>query len=131
MALRYANVVKVMFFTAAVSPLFPLGLLLSLFGLLILYWVDKYLLLRRYVSKNYLDKQLANEMMNILPVYTVFYSISNLLVQIVHRGEEREWTWNDLFLLFSEDLYLAIIGCILTLAYRYGITIADFKKLYN
>lgn len=56
MALRYANVVKVMFFTAAVTPLLPVGLFLSLIGLVILYWVDKYLLLRRYVSKNYLDK---------------------------------------------------------------------------
>lgn len=56
MALRYANVMKVMFFTAAVSPLLPIGLPLSIFGLGILFWVDKYLVLRRYVCKNYLDK---------------------------------------------------------------------------
>jgi len=55
MALRYANVLKLMFFTGAVSPLLPIGVPLGIVGLLILYWVDKYLLLRRYVSKNYLD----------------------------------------------------------------------------
>jgi putative effector of murein hydrolase LrgA (UPF0299 family) len=85
MALRYANVVKVMFFTAAVSPLLPIGLPLSLFGLLILYWVDKYLLLRRYVSKHYMDKQLANAMMNLLPSYTLIFSSSNLFIHIMSK----------------------------------------------
>ena len=67
MALRYANVVKLMFFTAAVSPILPVGLPMSFLGLLILYWVDKYLLLRRYTCKNYLDDD-----EHIAIVYSIF-----------------------------------------------------------
>jgi len=41
MALRYANIVKLMFFTAIVSGFLPFGILMSMLGLIILYWVDK------------------------------------------------------------------------------------------
>lgn len=75
MALRYANVQKLMLFTAAVAGFLPFGMILSSLGLIILYWVDKYLLLRRYMCSWYLDKRLADSMMNLLPLFTVFYSL--------------------------------------------------------
>ena len=49
-----------------------MGTFLSLVGLFICYWFDKYLLLRRYVVPFYLDKRLANTMMSMLPKYTVY-----------------------------------------------------------
>lgn len=56
---------------------------MSLLGLVILYWVDKYLLLRRYVCPHYLDSQLANSMMELLPLYPVFLAFGNILVMFV------------------------------------------------
>lgn len=53
------------------SPYLPIGIVLSIFGCLTCYWVDKYLLLRRYVVPFYLDKRLANTMIGMLPSYTV------------------------------------------------------------
>jgi hypothetical protein len=62
MALRYANINKAVLFTAAVSPFIPIGVPLSIIGLIISFWVDKYLLVRRYVCKNYLSFTLAKKM---------------------------------------------------------------------
>ena len=38
---RYANVVKIMFYTAFYSVILPFGLIYSLVNLLLLYWIDK------------------------------------------------------------------------------------------
>lgn len=62
MGLRYGNIMKTLFFTAFISPFVPLGTVFSLFGLLICYWVDKYLLLRRYVVRHELSPFFAKEM---------------------------------------------------------------------
>lgn len=59
MGLRYGNVMKTLFFTAFISPFVPLGTFFSLLGLAICYWVDKYLLLRRYVSRYELSPHFA------------------------------------------------------------------------
>ena len=83
MALRYANVLKLMYFTAMVSGFVPIGIPLSMAGLVVLYWVDKFLLLRRYVCKNYLDSQLANAMMDCLPLYPMFLSMGNMLTTLI------------------------------------------------
>jgi hypothetical protein len=51
MGLRYGNVMKTLFFTASICPFVPSGAMFSLLGMLICYWVDKYLLLRRYTCR--------------------------------------------------------------------------------
>lgn len=100
MALRYANVIKLMFFTASVSSIVPFGIPLSIAGLLVLYWVDKYLLLRRYVCKTYMDAQLANAMVGILPLYTVFLSVGNILTNLIPVLKDqniRDFVWPSLY----------------------------------
>lgn len=59
MALRYANVLKVVLYTCAISTLLPIGAPMCLVGLLIIYWADKYLLFRRMVCKNYISTLLS------------------------------------------------------------------------
>ena len=107
-----------MFFTAAVSPILPVGLPMSLLGLLILYWVDKYLLLRRYSCKNYLDAELAKEMMNILPLYTVFFSIGNMLIFLSRPAPEND-NWG-LRIRLDTNFFVALFGIILAIIYRFS-----------
>lgn len=52
MGLRYGNVMKTLFFTGSICPFVPSGPIFSLLGMFICYWVDKYLLLRRYTSRH-------------------------------------------------------------------------------
>jgi hypothetical protein len=55
MGLRYANIMKSLFFTSAVFPFVPFGSFFSLVGIVICYWTDKYLLLTRYITPNKLS----------------------------------------------------------------------------
>jgi hypothetical protein len=59
MGLRYGNIMKTLFFTAFISPFVPYGTLFSAIGLFICYWVDKYLLLNRYVCRHELSPNFA------------------------------------------------------------------------
>lgn len=58
MALRYANVLKVVLYTLAIATLLPIGGPMCLVGLIIVYWADKFLLFRRMVCKNYISNLL-------------------------------------------------------------------------
>ncbi len=83
MALRYANVLKTVLFTSAVSPLIPLGVPMGIVGLIIVYLTDKYLLLRRFVCSNFLSYKLAKKTMNLLHLSPVFFSIGNLITMFM------------------------------------------------
>lgn len=58
MALRYANVLKVVLYTSAISTVIPIGVPMCLVGIFIIYWSDKYLLYRRMVCNNYISNDL-------------------------------------------------------------------------
>lgn len=88
MALRYANILKTVFFTAAVSPIIPMGVPLSIIGLIISYWVDKYLLLRRYCCKNSLGFKLPRKMLEMLQLYCVFFAFFNFCIMFIPVSEE-------------------------------------------
>lgn len=59
MGLRYAVILKTVFFAGMVGCFVPLGSFLSVLGLLVCYWVDKYLLLTRYITKAQLSARFA------------------------------------------------------------------------
>ena len=116
-----------------------MGTFLSLVGLFICYWFDKYLLLRRYVVPFYLDKRLANTMMSMLPKYTVYkylyiynydknlqiiFSIGNLLVMCIPVLKNQSIS-SFIFPEFYSTIYfyIAIFGVILAFLYRLGIYI--------
>ena len=80
LALRYANVNKTAIYTAIFTPFIPIGLVFSMLGLLICFWVDKYLLLRRYVCANKISKSLANAMFAAGQWFLVAFTFGNLLI---------------------------------------------------
>lgn len=51
MGKRYAEVIETMWFTFLYSTSIPVGAFISMLGLMIYYWVDKYNLLRRSTVK--------------------------------------------------------------------------------
>ena len=55
MALRYANVLKVVLYSCSISTLLPIGAPMCMIGILIIYWADKFLLYRRMVCNNYIS----------------------------------------------------------------------------
>jgi len=116
LSLRYANVVKTLLFTAAISPFLPIGVFFSLIGLTIMYWVDKYLLLHRYTCKFYVSRRQSKSMMNLLFIYEVMFSLGNLLIVVlpVHKPEDITYIiqWSKFYKSSFFSLYLITTLCI-------------------
>jgi hypothetical protein len=74
MAQRYANVMKTFIVTLAFAALIPLGVLISLFGLVLSYWVDKTLLLKRHSRPNRLSGRLQEVMSKFVPWAVSIYA---------------------------------------------------------
>jgi len=83
MSLRYANILKTVLFAASISSFIPLSIPLSILGLIISYWVDKYLLLRRYVVQNQISFKLSKLALNRLALFPLFFSLGNLVTMFL------------------------------------------------
>ncbi|KRX06630.1 hypothetical protein PPERSA_13109 [Pseudocohnilembus persalinus] len=78
MALRYANVLKVVLYTLAISVILPIGPPMCLLGLIIIYWADKFLIYRRMVCNNYISKELAKKMNKMLHLSPILFATGNI-----------------------------------------------------
>lgn len=47
---KYGNIYRFVLFTAGIGTIWPPSFIICLIALLMFYWLDKYLLLRRYVT---------------------------------------------------------------------------------
>jgi hypothetical protein len=76
-AKQYADIMKTLFFTAMYAPVIPLGIVISLIGFAMMYWVHKYNVLRRSIIKYNQSSELSIEMTEFLEYVTIIYSASN------------------------------------------------------
>ncbi len=65
MAEKYANINKTIMLGAFYSAIFPFGLFLEIIGLLIFYWVSKFIFIRRSALPNALSDALTGSMIRI------------------------------------------------------------------
>lgn len=77
----YANVLKTMLFTAFYATLVPMGAVFSLISVIFLYWVMKYLLLRRFKRPLPINQNLAEEMVDYLELFFVVFSAGNIFFE--------------------------------------------------
>lgn len=75
MGKRYAEVLETMWFTFLYLTLIPFGAMLTLSGLIIYYWVDKYNLLRRSSVKEKISGELASWALKQLDLTLFFRAI--------------------------------------------------------
>lgn len=80
MALKYSHAYRLLLFTAAVSPLIPNAVIISIGVMIIIYFVDKYLFVRRLMCQYKLGYALSERMLRMLNVYPVLMSFSNLMI---------------------------------------------------
>ncbi len=109
MALRYANILKTMHFTAFVVPFLPAGPLLALLGMGISYWVDKHLLLTRYVCRQKLSYKLARSMSAKLRYLVLGLALGNLAAYVTSSTEPRP----TLAMFCLGVLFLVLAHCLL------------------
>jgi hypothetical protein len=79
MGKRYAEIVECMWFTFLYSSLIPIGAFLSLIGLGLYYWVDKYNLLRRSSVNSKIVGELSHFSMKLLDFTLLCKPIGEIL----------------------------------------------------
>jgi hypothetical protein len=80
---KYGTMYRFLLFSAGIAIIYPLSFFICLFALCSLYWLDKYLLLRRYAITVKVTSRftlLSQKIMGQLPLYL---SITNLLVMFI------------------------------------------------
>ena len=125
LALRYANVNKAILISAAMAPIIPIGLEFTLLALVILYWIDKWLFLRRFVCKHKLNYEFSRSMMRQLELYPLFMSFFNLLIMFIPVEETNNGTTFTEKYIYPNNqnsvaFYFAIVIFVLTLWYKFS-----------
>jgi len=79
MSNKYAQSIKTLLLTAFYAPAMPIAIFFSLFGLLLTYWSDKYLFLRRNALPPALGHELNTSMLEYLDLMVLFWALGNYL----------------------------------------------------
>ena len=128
MALRFANVNKTLIFTGFFIPYIPLGLVFSMIGFVIVYWIDKYLLLRRYVCANRLSFDLPKAMLITGEWFIIAYALGNYFTFFLpltdngvlkSRGALTDWYF-----------WISFLTLLTALAYKFVIPKYFLHKLF-
>ena len=82
---RYAEILKVMWFTVLYVTIVPLGTFLSILGLGLYYWVDKYNLLNRSSVKDSISGKMGRSGAKLLDLILVFKPAGELLFDLQLR----------------------------------------------
>eukprot|EP00828_Plagiopyla_frontata_P005273 TRINITY_DN1209_c0_g1_i10.p2 TRINITY_DN1209_c0_g1~~TRINITY_DN1209_c0_g1_i10.p2 ORF type:complete len:192 (+),score=26.21 TRINITY_DN1209_c0_g1_i10:187-762(+) len=85
-AVCYAGIVKIMYFTAFYSPIIPVGMIFTIILLILLYWAYKYNLLRRNTVLHSQSCELSIEMTEMLELFCVIFSGSNWIFSIIMKN---------------------------------------------
>jgi hypothetical protein len=80
---KYGTIYRFVIFTAGIAVIFPPAVLICLVALGGLYWVDKYLLLRRYSISEKITRQFSIMAHRLLGQFPVYLSITNLLIMFI------------------------------------------------
>lgn len=72
---RYAELIEMMWFTYLYSSLIPIGSIITLVGIILYYWVDRYNLLRRSTLKFKISGGLVFSAMKLLDMTLFFKSV--------------------------------------------------------
>ncbi|KRX04521.1 hypothetical protein PPERSA_04336 [Pseudocohnilembus persalinus] len=79
---RYSDCLQSMYLCAFYSPILPVGMIWSILGIFLHYWIDKYNLLRRRVIKYNMSSDLSREMIEMLEFVLIIYCTGNLIFWI-------------------------------------------------
>jgi len=105
MSYKYALLIKTMLLTAFYAPAIPISILLAIVGLVFVYWVDKYILLRRAALPFALGSELTECMLEYLEWMTFMYALGNMLIvysledsddRLAFRTVSKFWVWATL-----------------------------------
>ncbi|KAL4487142.1 hypothetical protein ABPG72_001594 [Tetrahymena utriculariae] len=82
----YAEIINTIYISVFFSPIIPVGMILCLFGFLLLYWTQKYIVIYKRSVKQQVSIKLSQEMTNSLEVIVGIYPISCSVFYFISSG---------------------------------------------
>ena len=110
MAYKYSHGYRLLIFTAAVAPFIPNALLASIGVMILIYFVDKYLFLRRWMCQYKLGYALSARMLRILNMYPLFLSFSNFMIMCIPMVSSPNPSLVHFYLSLSVFLFTFIVS---------------------
>lgn len=83
MSNKYGNIYRFVLFSAGICLIYPPALMVCLLSILAFYWLDKYLLLRRYVPAHKVGFRLTFQMQRIMWLFPLLQALTNLVIMYV------------------------------------------------
>jgi hypothetical protein len=80
---KYGTIYRFVLFSAGIAIIYPLSFLICLIAISSLYWLDKYLLLRRYAITVKVSSRFTLMAQGIMGQMPIYLSITNLLVMFI------------------------------------------------
>ena len=117
---KYSTIYRFLIFTAGIACVFPLSILICLFALSGLYWLDKYLLLRRYSVTLKITTRFTLLVQKIMSQFPIYLSLTNFIIMFIPIQDGRAFEEQK----YSKAYYyLSVIAlCLSFLNYLLGNT---------
>jgi len=97
MASKYASFIKTLWLVSIYSSIVPMGVIISIFCLIAVYWSDKYLLLRRYCRPNLLSQVLNKNMTEFAQLCPLMMCLGSILFSyLMFNNENKTGYWVDI-----------------------------------
>lgn len=84
---KYGNIYRFVMFSAGIACVYPLAFPICFLTLVGFYWIDKILLLRRYVPPFKLGYRTSSKMQKIMMIFPVLFSTMNLIIMFIPVGD--------------------------------------------
>lgn len=117
-ATKYANLIKTVLLVGFYAPALPSVLVLAGIGLILSFWADKYILLRRVALPNTLDNDLTTLMIEYIEWTPVMYALGNLVFTYTLENSAMDPVYNtvELWLMWI-TLSLSILNVLIPMEY--------------
>ena len=100
MATTYSKTGLLFLLVSFYTPILPILPMIALFGVFIQYWVEKFLLLRRYSVPEAMGSQMAKFYSSLIPYGMLLYAISNyIFLNELSDGENDHGQWSLWFVI--------------------------------
>lgn len=106
---KYGNIYRFVLFSAGICFIYPPAMFVCLLSVLTFYWLDKYLLLRRYVIPHKLPIRLTFQMQKIMWMLPLLLSITNLTIMYVPIRDGQAFEHGE----YSKFFYYLAWGAVL------------------
>ena len=105
LAKGYGEALQMIFQGAFLAPVLPISLLYSIIGMIIFYWTEKYILLKKRSAKHHISYELTVEMVELLEMTILIFASSSFFFRYLFEGT---FSYINLMLLVIGIIYSAL-----------------------